>query len=99
MATTFLNTKIIEVENKSPDASGLATTAVHNAKVGEVENKTPNHDKYITSPEFNELTAENFLAKCSFILTPDPVFLSEKSYEPYMLFDIHHIHSFFQNLI
>ena len=27
MATTFLNTKIIEVENKSPDASGLATTA------------------------------------------------------------------------
>ena len=63
MATTFLNTKIIEVENKSPDASGLATTAVHNAKFGEVENKTPNHDKYITSPEFNELTSENFTAR------------------------------------
>ena len=63
MATTFLNTKIIEVEKKSPDASGLATTAVHNEKVGEVENKTPNHDKYITSPEFNELTSENFTAR------------------------------------
>ena len=63
MATTLLNTKIIEVENKWPDAIGLATTAVPNGKVGEVENKTPNHDKYITSPEFNELTAENFTAK------------------------------------
>ena len=63
MATTFLNTKIVEVENKWPDAIGPATTAVPNGKVGEVENKTPSHDKYITSPEFNELTAENFTAK------------------------------------
>ena len=31
-----------------------------NTKIGEVENKTPNHDKYITAPEFNNLTGESF---------------------------------------
>ena len=37
-----LNTKIIEVENKILDISGLVTNAVLNAKIGEVENKIPN---------------------------------------------------------
>ena len=36
---------------------------VLNKKTDEVENKIPNHDKYITTPEFNKLTAENFAAK------------------------------------
>ena len=33
------------------------TKTVLNTKISEVENKTPNHDKYITTPEFNKLTA------------------------------------------
>ena len=38
-------------------------TTVLNTKICEVENKTPNHDKYITTPEFNNLTAEIFAAR------------------------------------
>ena len=34
-----MNTKIGEVENKIPDASGLVTFTVLNTKIGEVENK------------------------------------------------------------
>ena len=36
------------------------TTTVFNTKISEVENKIPNHDKYITTSEFNKLTAENY---------------------------------------
>ena len=43
--------------------NGLLTTTVLNTKISEVENKIPNHDKYITTPEFNKLTAENFTAR------------------------------------
>ena len=39
------------------------TTNVLNTKINEFENKTPNHDKYITTPEFNKLTAESFAAR------------------------------------
>ena len=39
------------------------TTTVLNTKISEVENKIPRHDKYITTPEFNKLTAENFTAR------------------------------------
>ena len=39
------------------------TTTVLNTKISEVENKIPSHDKYITTPEFNKLTAENFTAR------------------------------------
>ena len=35
------------------------TTTVFNTNISEVENKIPNHGKYITTPEFNKLTAEN----------------------------------------
>ena len=42
---------------------GLVTTTVLNTKISEVENKIPSHDKYITTPEFNKLTAENFIAR------------------------------------
>ena len=58
MTTTVLNTKICEVENKIPDTINLATTNVLNTKISKVENKIPTHDKYITTPEFNKLTAE-----------------------------------------
>ena len=36
------------------------TTTALNTKISEVENKIPHHDKYITTPEFNKLTIENF---------------------------------------
>ena len=36
------------------------TTTVLITKISEVENKIPNHNKYITTPEYNKLTAENF---------------------------------------
>ena len=44
MSTTFLNTKISDVENKMPNTSSLVTNTVLNIKIGEVENKIPNHD-------------------------------------------------------
>ena len=43
--------------------SSLVNTTVLNTKISEVENKITNHDKYITIPEFNKLTAENFTAR------------------------------------
>ena len=39
------------------------TTAVLNTKIGEVENKIHDNSKYITTQEFNKLTAENFAAR------------------------------------
>ena len=39
------------------------TTTILNTKISEVENKIPNHDKYITTPELNKLTADNFAAR------------------------------------
>ena len=39
------------------------TTTVFNTKISEVENKIPNHDKYITTSEFNKLTAENYATR------------------------------------
>ena len=53
------NAKTNEVKNKIPNITNLATTTVLTA----FENKVPDHSKYITSPEFNKLTAENFAAR------------------------------------
>ena len=39
------------------------TTAVLNTKMSEVKNKINDHSKYITTQEFNNLTAEKFAAK------------------------------------
>ena len=41
----------------------LVTATVLNTKISEVENKIPNHYRYICTPEFNKLTAENFAAR------------------------------------
>ena len=38
-------------------------TTVLNTKIRDVENKVSNHAKYITTQEFNKLTAENFPAR------------------------------------
>ena len=62
MITTVLNTEIREVENKIPSTSNLVITNVLKTKISEIENEIPNHDKYITTPEFNKLTAESFTA-------------------------------------
>ena len=37
----------------------------YNTKINEIEKKSTdhNHDKYITTPEFNKLTSENFAAR------------------------------------
>ena len=64
LVTTFvLNVKISEVENKILDTSSLSTTTVLYTKINEVENKIPDLVKYITTPQFNKLTAENFTAR------------------------------------
>ena len=39
------------------------TITVFNTKISEVESKIHNHDKYITTPEFDKLTAEKFTAR------------------------------------
>ena len=54
---TTLNTKINEVKNKIPIITILATTTT--TAVIAVANKIPDHNKYIITPEFNKLTAEN----------------------------------------
>ena len=48
---------------KIPDTSGLVTATLLNTKISEVENKFLYHDKYITTPEFNKLTAEEFAGR------------------------------------
>ena len=45
------------------NTSSLVTTIVLNTKISEVENKIPDNSKYITTQEFNTLTAENFEVK------------------------------------
>ena len=45
------------------DTSSLVTTTVLNTKISEAGNKIPDNSKYITTQEFNKLTAENFEAR------------------------------------
>ena len=57
--TAALDAKIKETKNKITNITNLATAAALTA----VENKVPVHSKYVTTPEFNKLTAENFAAR------------------------------------
>ena len=53
-------------ENKIPNVSNLVKKTYYNTKINEFEKKITDHDhsnKYITTPEFNKLTAENFAAE------------------------------------
>ena len=52
------------VENKISDISNLVKKADYDTKVNEIEEKITDHShgKYITTPEFNRLIAENFEA-------------------------------------
>ena len=57
--TAIHNAKINEVKSKIPNFTNLVTTTA----LITVKNKIPDCSKYITSPEFNNLTAEKFTAK------------------------------------
>ena len=65
ITTLILTTALTTVENKTPDVSNLVKKADYNTKVSEIERKIADqsHDKYITTLEFNKLTAENFAAR------------------------------------
>ena len=56
-----LNAKINEAKNRIPNIINLATTTALTA----VENKILHLSKYITTPEFNKLVAENFAPRFS----------------------------------
>ena len=53
------------VKNKIPDVSILVRKTDYSTKISETDKKLTDHihDKYITNPEFNKLTAENFAAR------------------------------------
>ena len=59
LATTIALTA---VESKIPSASNVVGNTDYNAKISEIEKKITvhNHDKHITTPEFNNFTAEIF---------------------------------------
>ena len=66
----ILNAKINEVKNEKLSIANLITNASTNAKISEVKKKISNitnlptdHIKYITTSNFNKLTAENFTAR------------------------------------
>ena len=45
------------------DTNDLVKKADYNTKIDENERKISNHDKFITTQEFNKLTAENVAAR------------------------------------
>ena len=57
--------QVLVVENKIPNVSNFVKETDYNTKVNEIEKKITdyNYDKYITTPEFNKLTAENIAAR------------------------------------
>ena len=64
--TNLANTiALITVENKIPNVSNLVKKTDYNTKISEIVKKITDHDqdKYITAPEFYNLTAEKFAAR------------------------------------
>ena len=55
-------TALTAVENEIPSTNNLVKKTDYNAKITEVENKITNHkhDEYLTTPEFNKLSADVF---------------------------------------
>ena len=62
LATAFA---LAAVENEIPNVSNLVKKSDYDTKINKIEKKITDHkhDKYITTPEFNKLTAENFAAR------------------------------------
>ena len=50
--------------NQIPDVSSLVKKTIYDTKISELEKKLTahNHDKYITTPEFNNMAASVFNA-------------------------------------
>ena len=61
------NSALTADENKIPNVSSLVTKSDYSLKISEIEKKVSDHDhgKYVTTPEFNKLTTENFKARLS----------------------------------
>ena len=61
------NSALTAVENKTASVSNLVRKIDYETKVSEMEKKLTDHkhDKYITTPEFNKLTAEDFAERLS----------------------------------
>ena len=59
------NTAITAAENKIPNVSILVKKTDYNTKFDEIEKKIADqeHDKYISTPEFNKSSAENFAVR------------------------------------
>ena len=59
------NSALTAVENDIRDVSSLVRKADYNARVNDIEKKVSdhNHDKYITTPEFNNLAEGIFTAR------------------------------------
>ena len=53
------------VENKIPNISSVVEKTEYDTKITEIEKKLTdhNHDKYITTPEFNNLASDIFNAR------------------------------------
>ena len=58
-------TALTVFENKIFSVSNLVTKPDYNTKISETEKKISDHshDKYITTPDLNKLTVENFAAR------------------------------------
>ena len=58
-------TALTAVENKIPIVNHLVKKTDYNTKISEIEKKITNHDldKYIPTPEFNKLAADDFAAR------------------------------------
>ena len=59
------NSALTAVENKIPDVSSLVKRTDYDTKISEIERKIAdhNHDKYVTTPELNNLAAGVFTAR------------------------------------
>ena len=64
--TTLASTNALNaVENKLLNVSNLVKKSDYNTRINEIKNKIsdPTHDKYITAPKFNTLTAKDFATR------------------------------------
>ena len=59
------NSALTGIENKIPNVGGLVKKTDYDTKISEIEKKVSdhNHDKYVTTPEFNNLAAGVFTAR------------------------------------
>ena len=59
------NSTLAAIENQIPNVSGLVKKTDYNSKISEIKKKITDHiyEKYIITPEFNNLTPENFKAR------------------------------------